>query len=207
MPLYKTITVDPHTKVLIWKLQESEETLRDGVQLTENCEARLQQMSSPIHRQGFLSVRQLLKKAGYTPADLYYNSNGRPHLKDGMHISITHSFEFAGIIVSNAPVGIDIEKQREKIGRIAGKFSGYELDFTALDDVRRLTVIWCVKESLYKQFATNGLSFKDHISVIPFSLEANTAKAWIRYYSRNEKFQVQFLEFEGFTAAWSQADN
>ena len=41
-------------------------------------------------------------------------------------ISITHSFDYAAIIVSDKPVGIDIEKVRSKITRIVKKFIGFE---------------------------------------------------------------------------------
>ena len=33
MPLYKTITIDDETKVLIWKIEESFEDLSEGVEL------------------------------------------------------------------------------------------------------------------------------------------------------------------------------
>ena len=207
MPLYKTITIDDRTKVLIWKIEESEDDLRKGVDLTSNCRERLSVMSSEIHRRGFLSVRQLLKAAGYRTDQLYYNASGRPHLEDGRHISITHSFIFSGIIISDQPLGIDIEKQREKIGRIADKFIDYEYGFLRKDQVRALTVVWCIKESLYKLFATEGLSFKEHTRVIPFSLNQGHAKAWVQYGSQMEKFKLKFLEFEGFTAAWALKDD
>lgn len=206
MPLYKTITVNEHTKVLIWKIEEGVGTLEKDVVLTSNCRERLSHMKSEIHQRGFLSVRHLLKAAGYDARQLYYNDLGRPHLTDGRHISITHSFTFSGIIVSDEPVGIDIEKQREKIGRIADKFIDYEYAFLNKTQVRDLTVVWCIKESLYKLFATEGLSFKDHTRVIPFAMEQGKAKAWVKYRSRSEKYRLEFMEFEGFTAAWALED-
>lgn len=206
MPLYKTITVSKSTKVLIWKIEEAVAVLSEGVELTDNCRERLAHMRSEIHQRGFLSVRQLLKAAGYNTRDLYYNSQGRPHLKDGRHISITHSFTFSGIIISDHPVGIDIEMQRSKIGRIANKFVDYEYSFLDDTKVRELTVVWCIKESLYKLFATEGLSFKEHTRVIPFDIDDGAAKAWVRYRGRMEKFRLDFMEFEGFTAAWALED-
>ena len=65
---------------------------------------------------------------------MFYDENGKPHLKDGKHISITHSFTFSGVIVSDAEVGIDIEKQRDKIAIIAHKFIDYEFDYLDEDD-------------------------------------------------------------------------
>jgi phosphopantetheinyl transferase len=107
-------------------------------------------MKSELHQRGFLSVRHLLNEAGYSDADLYYNENGKPHLKDGKHISITHSFTFSAIIISNIEVGIDIEKNRDKIKIIQHKFVNFEKGFIHKNDnyIEQLTVIWGAKESL-----------------------------------------------------------
>ncbi|NER14557.1 4'-phosphopantetheinyl transferase superfamily protein [Leptobacterium flavescens] len=204
MPLYKSITDHPATKVLIWKIEESEEALQKGIQLTSHCQNRLDSMKSEIHRRGFLSVRQLLREAGYTPSDLYYDTEGRPHLRDGKKISITHSFIFSAIIVSDSIIGIDIEKQREKIKNIAHKFVDYEMSYLRNGEmVRMLTVIWCAKESLYKAYATNGVSFKNNIKVIPFNLEEPALIAWIQYEGDLQKYALNFLEFEGFSCAYA----
>ncbi len=126
MPLYKTITVNPHTKVFIWKIEESFEALSEGIDLTKNCSNRVVNMKSDLHRRGFMSIRHLLALGGYTDHDLYYDENGKPHLTGDKHISITHSFNFSAIIISDIEVGIDIEMQRSKILRIAHKFTPIE---------------------------------------------------------------------------------
>ena len=124
MPLYKTITVSAATRAHIWEITESEKRLASGIFLTPPCQQRIDGMKSELHRRGFLSIRHLLALEGYQDSDLFYDSLGKPHLRDGTYISITHSFTFTGIIVSKElPVGIDIEKQREKILKIAHKFT------------------------------------------------------------------------------------
>ncbi len=207
MPLYKNITVDESTKVLIWKIEESYESLSDGIELTQHCRDRVDSMRSEMHRRGFMSVRHLLAEFGYTDHDLYYDEFGKPHLKDGKQISITHSFEFAGIIVSDKPVGIDIEKQREKIQRIAHKFVGEtENKFVAQhneDTTRVLTVIWGAKESLYKLYATAGLSFEQHIYIPPFRIHYPFVSGTINYKSTISYYDIAFIEFEGFTCVYA----
>ena len=69
--------------------------------------------------------------------------------------------------------------------------------------MKKLTAIWCVKESLYKLFATPGLSFKKHCLVIPFSMVDETTVAWIAYKNGKHRFNINFLEFEGFTCAYA----
>lgn len=204
MSLFKSITVNPTTKVLIWKIEEPEENLKKGIILTDNCLNRLLGMKSEIHRRGFLSVRQLLREAGYKASDLFYDSYGKPHLKDGKQISITHSFIYSGLIISDTiKVGIDIEKQRNKIGVIAHKFINYEFGYLNPKMIRELTVVWCIKESLYKVFATEGMSFKQHAKVIPFDITENCTPAWIIYKERLLKYTASFLEFDGFTCAYA----
>jgi 4'-phosphopantetheinyl transferase len=205
MPLYKSISVNPKTVVKIWKIEESYDTLLKPLDLKQQSLERVLGMKSNLHQRGFLSVRHLLRDFGYTDQDLYYDDTGNPHLKDGKHISITHSFTFSGVIISDDKVGIDIEKQRDKIRIIANKFVDYEFNYlneNAEDYIRKLTVIWGVKESLYKLFATPGMLFKAHFLVIPFMLEDATTVAWIDYESKKYRYNTAFLEFEGFTCAY-----
>ena len=205
MPLYKTITPNSQTTVKIWKITESYKDLFEPLDLKSNSLDRVLGMKSELHQRGFLSVRHLLRDSGYTDQDLYYDKNGKPHLKDGKHISITHSFTFSAIIISDAEVGIDIEMQREKIGRIATKFVDYEFQYLEKESdcyVRRLTVIWGIKESLYKLFATPGMLFREHFLVIPFLIEDAETISWIDYNKKKYRFKANFLEFDGFTCAY-----
>ncbi len=207
MPFYKAIPVGPGTTVYIWKIIESEEQLSKDVVLTSNCQKRMEGMKSELHRRGFLSIRHLLAKAGYVDHDLYYDEVGKPHLKDGNHISITHSHEFTGIIVSDHDeVGIDIEMQRDKILRIANKFTPLE-EYKTLANadalVRKLTIVWGAKESLYKIYAQHGLSFIHHIDVKDFSFDDTETTAEILYHGDATSYRIQFLEFEGFTCVYA----
>lgn len=206
MPLYKTITVNSNTKVLIWKIEEPFDHLYENTVLTENCERRVMNMKSEIHRRGFLSIRHLLAIEGYTDFDLYYDDDGKPHLKDDKYISITHSFNYAAIIISDGEVGIDIEKQRDKIIRIAHKFTPIEEYRTIANDdalVRKLTIVWCAKESLYKSFAEKGVSFLQHIDVDNFDIDQDRTTASVTYGSQIGHYDVSFLEFDGFTCAYA----
>ncbi|HZW62294.1 MAG TPA: 4'-phosphopantetheinyl transferase superfamily protein [Flavobacteriaceae bacterium] len=206
MPLYKTLTANSQTTVKIWKITESYNELISPLTLKNENLQRVQGMKSEIHQRGFLSVRHLLLEFGYTDHDLFYDETGKPHLKDGKHISITHSFQFSAIAVSDHEVGIDIEKQRKKIQIIASKFTDYEMNFLKANDkeyIRKLTVIWCAKESLYKLFATPGLSFKKHCLVLPFTFNDSDTFSWIDYQTNKKRYHVQFIEFEGFTCAFA----
>lgn len=210
MPLYKTITTQQDTQVLIWKIEESFEYLSEGIQLTPHCRNRVEGMKSNIHRRGFMSVRHLLAEVGYTDFDLYYDEKGKPHLKDGKKISITHSFTFSAIIVSSVEVGIDIEMQRPKILKIAQKFTPIEEYRTLANEealIRKLTMVWGAKESLYKSFAEKGVSFKEHIVVTNFDLDHLETTATVNYNDKHQEYDIWFMEFEGFTCAYAIIKN
>ncbi|MBL4663352.1 MAG: 4'-phosphopantetheinyl transferase superfamily protein [Flavobacteriaceae bacterium] len=206
MPLYKTITVNPSTKVLIWKIEEPFEQLADGIVLTEHCQKRVDGMKSDLHRRGFMSVRHLLAEEGYVDHDLFYDDKGKPHLRDGKNISITHSFVFSAIVLSDIEVGIDIEMQRPKILKIAHKFTPVEEYRTLANDdavMRKLTMVWGAKESLYKSFSEKGVSFLQHIYIEYFRLDDYQTTAGVSYEGKVTKYQVWFIEFEGFTCAYA----
>lgn len=209
MPLFKTITPSSTTQVYIWKVEESLEVLSQNVNLTPHCQARFDSMKSELHRKGFLSIRHLLHVAGYTDKDLFYTSNGKPHLNDGKHISITHSYNFTAIIVSDtSEVGIDIEMQRDKILRIASRFTPLKEYRTLANDeglIRKLTIVWGAKESLYKIYGVKGLSFLQHINVADFDFDNEKTTAVINYHGSHSDYQIDFLEFEGFTCVYARA--
>lgn len=208
MPIHKTLTVNDTSKVLIWKIEESFEDLSKDIELTKSSSERVNNMKSDLHRRGFLSVRQLLKEVGYTDADLVYDEYGKPHLKDGNFISITHSFTFSGIIISSKkPVGIDIEKQRDKIVKIAHKFTPIE-EYKSIANhdalVSKLTIVWGAKESLYKIYGKKKLLFLENIYIEDFSFDTNQTTGKILYEGVTDEYQINFLETEGFTCVYAR---
>lgn len=209
MPLYKIITVNDNTSLAIWRVIEPLDQLIEGVELTQHCKTRFEHMKSQLHQRAFMSIRHLLAKFGYVDHDMYYDDFGKPHLKDGAFISITHSYEFTAVIVSKTiPVGIDIEKQREKISKIAPKFTPIrEYRTLANEDaiMRKLTIVWGAKESLYKIYGHKGLSFLQHINVTDFGFDNGRTTAVINYHGKESHYEVVFTEFEGFTCVYALA--
>ena len=207
MPLCKKILHDPKTEILVWKITETLAQLSFDVPLNEYSKARLLGMKSVTHQCGFLGVRKLLQEKGYTDFDLYYDEFGKPHLKDGRHISISHSHQFSTIILSDQNCGIDLEMQRQKIIKIAHKFSEHEFDFLKdLNEnnyIRLLTVIWGAKEAVFKIRNEVGISFKDHIHLAPFSIDRKEALALLKFGSIQLEYPIFFEEIENFTLVYA----
>ena len=207
MALYKTIKVNQTTKVLIWNIEESISELSSGILLSKNSSTRMQSMKSELHQKGFLSIRYLLKEVGYSDFDLIYDKEGKPHLKDGKFISISHSFTFSAIIISDdLKVGIDIEKQREKILKIAHKFTPIEEYKTIANSealISKLTIVWGAKESLYKIYGKRKLLFLHHIHINDFKFIAKETIGVIRFNGENFTYKIEFIEFDGFTCVFA----
>lgn len=205
MPIYKTIAPDACTSIYVWKIEESLSQLETGVKLRKRSRERLEGMKSELHQRGFLSVRHLLLHAGYVDHDLTYNSYGKPLLKDGKHISITHSFHFSAILISEKEAGIDIEKNRDKIINIQHRFVNTNYDSLSDEDmVKQLTVIWGAKESMYKTYPYGGLSFHDHIAIDPFLFDDGGSSGRVIFGDWKKEYQISFQFFkEGFTLVYA----
>ncbi|PWA04561.1 4'-phosphopantetheinyl transferase family protein [Flavobacterium psychrotolerans] len=212
MPLYQITNFNDSTQILVWKITESLEELQDEVLLNDINAIRLNGMKSQMHQRAFLSVRKLMLEAGYSDFDLYYDQFGKPYLKDGKHISITHSHEFSAIIISDKIVGIDIELQREKIVLIADKFVNenelHRLKSKGVQDyIKKLTVKWGAKESVFKIRNEQGISFKNHIWVYPFEINEKKATALLQMESVKKQFSIHFEEIENFTLVYAFEKN
>jgi len=206
MPFYQRINVDNKTAVFVWKITESFDDLFREVSLKDTSLARLESMKSESHQKGFMAVRMLLQYNGYTDFDLYYDEFGKPNLKDGKNISISHSFGFSVIILSDKNVGIDLELRRDLVKKIAYKFAEeefvYECENNPPEFVSKLTVIWGVKEAIFKVRNEIGISFKDHIFVQPFEMNEAKTTALLDFNSVKREFLVYFTEIENYTLVW-----
>lgn len=151
-------------KLYLWKIDESEKDLEQGLSINESLRKKLDCLRSEEHRKGVLSVRQLMKVANIKESDLYYDSAGAPNLKSGKFISITHSKYFSGIVLSDYQIGVDIESFREKIIRVGPKFLNYK-ENSAIGKIEELTFIWTAKEAVYKAFRNPGISFSKQINI------------------------------------------
>lgn len=200
MPLFKTIHITNNTTVFLWKITEDYNELFRQVSLKDTSLARQEGMKSESHQKGFLSVRMLLQHCGYTDFDLVYDELGKPHLKDGKHISISHSFDFSAIALSNENIGIDIEQVKEKVLRIAPRFMEmWHLENLSVEDqMKKATVIWGTKEAIFKVKNEVGISFPDHIFEKPFLLSDKKCKAELHFNACVENFNIFFEEVDNY---------
>ena len=200
MPLHKIIHINENTTAYFWHITEDVTSLFRAVSLRDTSLFRLEGMKSEEHQRGFLAVRMLLQYLGYTDYDLTYDEAGKPDLSDGKHISISHSHEFSCICISNKLMGIDLEKLKEKTLKIAPRFMEVKHleNLSTLEQIEKSTVIWGVKESIFKIKNEKGISFPEHIFEAEFDLKEGKCEAELHFNNQIENFQIQFYNVEAY---------
>ncbi|MCW3161554.1 4'-phosphopantetheinyl transferase family protein [Chryseobacterium oryctis] len=169
MPLYRDFS-DHNAKILVWKYDKNEELNIQTLLEPENAEKVKDYHPKKLLE--VLMVRKLLKSLKPDSKILYNDREPFLSPKDA-EISITHSFPFAAIAISKNKIGIDIEKFNPKILRVIDKFT-YENErgfIPSNNAVTFYTIIWSVKESMYKLHHSKFWSLKKHYEVRPFELE------------------------------------
>lgn len=145
MPIVKEIHIDDN-HIAIWQIDESEQVLMSelehSVELPVNPRRRLER----------LAVLNLLKQLGYGEKYLY-QPDGRPYLPtNNSHISISHAGN--KVVVATNPqvgVGVDIEQLERNYKRVAPKYmSQREICHITSYGSKEMSLIWCIKEAVYK---------------------------------------------------------
>lgn len=185
------------TQIALWKVAESIEDLKSRLMLNQeelDFYNSLQKGKRNLH---WLASRVLIRKLLNTEKfiEVLSNEYGKPVLGNfDYHLSISHSFDFAAVIISRRKVGIDIELIKEKIDYIAHKFVSDE-EFENLDEnnkTEQLYVIWGGKESLFKLYGKGQLNFRNHIFFEPFFY---VDKGWARASIIKDNYRKSFCIF------------
>ncbi|MBI3133934.1 MAG: 4'-phosphopantetheinyl transferase superfamily protein [Bacteroidetes bacterium] len=166
------------------------ETDLSEVQLNRFTASELQKYNafkSVKRKSEFYYVRVLWEAFGIDQV-IEYDLLGRPFLKNGF-ISISHSHDLILIAYDpDHPVGIDVEYYSPKIREVHAKYiSVPDRDLINVNSDRDLTIVWSIKEAVYKMERLEGLSFKEHIHV---SIREN--EAWVDVIKDKERHQYRF---------------
>lgn len=198
------------TKFAIWKIEESAEELLSKLQLNEDEQKKLCQLSKGKRTLHWLATRVLLRYLLQT--DQYINcpsdANGKPYLPDFPYkISLTHSFEYAGVMLSTkGECGMDLELVMDKVVRIKEKFlKPEELTFIQSEkQVLQLYACWCAKEAVYKLQGNKGVSFLEDMTIKPFHYKPQgVMQLDLTKNGTSITYQVYYEEFQNYMLGFS----
>ena len=171
------------TTILVWEITETIEELLDLYGNINNTN-----YTSKKRKKEHLISRLMLNKVCEN-GTIIYNEFGAPELDNGKHLSISHSNELVTVIISETKSGIDIEQISEKTLRIASKFVS-EKNLIKLNK-EKATLIWCLKEAIYKWHQKGGVDFIKDIIIPEFNLEEHGK---VTTYFREKELNLNYLK-------------
>lgn len=209
MALFYQHTINAGTKLAIWRIEEPEDFFLEKVPLKRD-------VSHPYKRLQHLAGRYLLPTLfeDFPLEEILIADTKKPFLEDEQyHFSISHCGNYAAAIASNHErVGVDIELVTPRIKIIGHKFlNDHENLF--LDSYAHLpgihlelmTILWSVKESLFKWYGNGQVDFKQHMQLTgSVNFKANESIQMPFEFSKDglQKVSVNARIFDGLVLAF-----
>ena len=169
--------------ILVWEITE---TLDELLYLNGNINTT--NYTSEKRKKEHL-IRPLMVNKICPTKTIIYNEFGAPELNNGKHISISHSKELVSVILSDTKTGLDIQQISEKSLLLAPKFVS-EKNLIKLNK-EKATLIWCIKEAIYKWHQKGGVDFIKDI-IIPEFVAKKHGK--VIAYFRAKELNLNYLK-------------
>ena len=140
-------------------------------------------------------TRILLKEIAGEYLSVYYDKNGKPEIRQNSYISITHSGDYIGVIISKTKeTGTDAEIINDRIIRTAHKFIP-EKELSVLKkniDLDTMYLHWCTKETLYKMKGGGGYDFINDFIIDTENKTSGIIKAKVIKNNNTESYMLSY---------------
>ena len=201
MPLVYQQNINAVTQLGVWHITETEDFFLSTVPLQQS-------ITHPHKRLQHLAGRYLLRELypDFPISLISIADTKKPFLaNEAYHFSISHCGDYAAVIISEVQrVGVDIELINEKISRIFPKFlSKEELFLLPRGSINKTaTLLWSVKESIFKWYGDGKVDFKQHMKVQKITGDDAGAVAVHFLKGRSIELHVRFLFFQDHFLSW-----
>lgn len=207
MPIFKEI-ISEQTQILIWKYSDEEEFSADLI--SDEKEFENLKQKSPKRLIEKQMVRHMLRKI-LPNHKIRYHENGQPYLEPfDKFVSVSHSFPYVVLAISEKKIGVDIEQVKDRIDKIKLKFlHPTEIDWLdrVESGIEHLTAIWCIKEALFKIHSSKQWSFKEFYVVDEFLLDKfSKIKCKVFDKDREDKFLAHLEKIENYYLAITEEE-
>jgi len=197
------------SKIAVWKITETEETLMQCLSESANTLEELMSVAHPQRRLERLAVRALLKNVLNEEVHLSHYDNGRPFLQNiATNISISHTKHFAAIICNEEKkVGIDIERLSRNFSAVEQKaLSDEEREYLSAEHRNlQLCVLWCAKEAIYKCVEEDGIDFARQIFIQKFipRKKGKLIAVYTNDKGNETKFELRYKMMDNHLLVWT----
>lgn len=158
MPIIDTFSIDA-SEVIIWHITESLSELVDIAKERKIDVSSTNDYLSELRKKQWIAVR-IICKSQVPDSRISYEENGRPCL-DKFKLSISHSHEYVAVSINNiSDTGIDLQIIDKKILKVYHKFVRDDEDYWVNKDLTNATIVWSIKEAMYKLYGDCSPYFK-----------------------------------------------
>lgn len=160
MPLLSIEEVCPNVRLGLWEMSESIECLCEKYPfLFKERDLIFKLYKSDNRRLEVLTELLILHEMLGNNVRLLHNKNGEPFLSDGQFVSISHTKGIVAVMISSCNrVSVDVEFISKRVNNIASRFLRKD---EKADTLIQKLIHWCTKETLYKLYTEDKLSFND----------------------------------------------
>ncbi len=161
--------------VAVWKIEESLDQLTGQLNLRVQDIKKLNAYRLESRKKEFLATRCLIKEMLGEDGVINYLDSGKPILKNSAYkISISHTKGYVAVVFSCSDfAGVDIEYPSERVARVYQRFVSPQEELFIPEDkkIPYYTMMWCLKESMYKMYDRENSIFNINFVCHPFQLQ------------------------------------
>lgn len=150
--------IDKDVRLGVWKMEEN---LNYEQFASLPFYDRLMSLSENRRKETASVYSLLFAMTGNRNLVIGHESSGKPYV-DGYKIGISHTKGFVSVVLSTScDVAVDIEYINTRVLRIADRFLREDEKPDIIPDVIPTLLFWCAKETIYKLYSDERLTFQN----------------------------------------------
>jgi 4'-phosphopantetheinyl transferase EntD len=192
--------INENIHLAVWKIEEDLRFYREKVELSSIDEMIFSETTHPEKKLEFMAGRLLCKTVLHqleiSDLPIFRNQYGKPEIPDSdYNISLSHTENYIALSIGyKLDVGIDIEKPKAKMAKVAPRLYTEEEMAYCQDELIYISKVWSAKEVLYKLFMKRELDFKENLNVKPENKDWTRMTGTIQKEEFKQSYQLAFYE-------------
>lgn len=194
--------INENIHLAVWKIEEDLNFYLENVQLSSIDEKILEETTHPEKKLEFMAGRMLCKTVLHelkiSDQPIFRNEYGKPQIPNSEYdIALSHTENYIALTIGHQlSVGIDIEKPKAKMAKIAPRLYTAEEMAYCQDNLVYFSKIWSAKEVLYKLFMKRELDFRENLKVKPAKKDWSLMTGTIQKKTSNKAINWFFMNWE-----------